>query len=34
MPGTESSVAFPIFSIIMLVIIGIEYWLFKRNDWI
>ncbi|MGP3779020.1 zinc transporter ZntB [Halanaerobium saccharolyticum] len=34
MPGTESSAAFGIFSVLMLVIIGIEYWLFKRNDWI
>ncbi len=34
MPGTESNLAFGIFSVLMLVIIGIEYWLFKRNDWI
>jgi len=34
MPGTESNAAFGIFSILMLVIIGFEYWLFKRNDWI
>jgi zinc transporter len=34
MPGTESSAAFGIFSILMLIIIGIEYWLFKKNDWI
>lgn len=34
MPGTESNAAFGIFSILMLVIIGVEYWLFKRNDWI
>lgn len=34
MPGTESNTAFAIFSIIMVLIIGVEYWLFKRNDWI
>ncbi|MFP4198934.1 MAG: CorA family divalent cation transporter [Halanaerobium sp.] len=34
MPGTESNAAFGVFSVLMLVIIGIEYWLFKRNDWI
>ncbi|TDO89292.1 zinc transporter [Halanaerobium saccharolyticum] len=34
MPGTESNLSFAIFSIIMILIIGIEYWLFKRNDWI
>jgi len=34
MPGTESNAAFAVFSLIMIVIIGIEYWLFKRNDWI
>lgn len=34
MPGTDSSSAFWIFSLIMLFIIGIEYWLFKKNDWI
>ena len=34
MPGTESDSAFWIFSFLMLLIIGIEYWLFKSNDWI
>ena len=34
MPGTESKAAFSIFSILMLIIIGIEYWLFKKNQWI
>ena len=34
MPGTDNSSAFWIFSLIMLVIITIEYWLFKKNDWI
>jgi len=34
MPGTESNSAFGIFSVLMLLIIGIEYWLFKKNDWI
>ncbi len=34
MPGTDSSSAFWIFSLIMLLIIAVEYWLFKKNDWI
>lgn len=34
MPGTDNSSAFWIFSLIMLVIITVEYWLFKKNDWI
>ena len=34
MPGTDSSSAFWIFSLIMGLIITVEYWLFKKNDWI
>ncbi|MFW5718762.1 MAG: hypothetical protein ACOCW0_00835 [Halanaerobium sp.] len=33
MPGLRA-MRLLVFSVLMLVIIGIEYWLFKRNDWI
>ena len=34
MPGTESKIAFTVVCVFLVVVAGVEYWIFRRKKWL